>query len=110
MALGDIIALMKLLIDQNRISSICHQEGIVFLGLFGSQSRGDAHASSDIDLLVDFNQTKSFFQLAQIQQKLEEVFDKKVDLVLNTAVKELVRPYILKDLITLYGKRQQNLP
>lgn len=100
---------MQLLVDQNLINSICNQEGIAFLGLFGSQSRGDAGTSSDVDLLVDFDHTKSFFQLARIQQKLEKAFDKKVDLVLNTAIKESLRPYILKDLITLYGKRQQNL-
>ncbi len=96
---------MQILINQNLINKICDQEGIAYLGLFGSQARGDANKSSDIDLLVDFEQTKSYFQLARIQEKLEEAFDKKVDLVLNTSIKKSLKPYILKDLVTLYGKK-----
>lgn len=96
---------MQISINQNLINTICDQEGIAYLGLFGSQARGDANKSSDVDLLVDFKQTKSFFQLARIQEKLEGAFDKKVDLVLNTSIKEPLKPYILKDLVTLYGKK-----
>lgn len=96
---------MKVTINQNLINAICDQEGIVYLGLFGSQARGDAKKASDVDLLVNFKQTKSLFQLARIQEKLEGAFDKKVDLVLDTSIKELLKPYILKDLVTLYGKK-----
>ena len=96
---------MKVTINQNLINTICDQEGIVYLGLFGSQARGDAKKASDVDLLVNFKQTKSLFQLVRIQEKLEGAFDKKVDLVLDTSIKELLKPYILKDLVTLYGKK-----
>lgn len=95
---------MQISINQNLINTICDQEGVTYLGLFGSQARGDANKSSDVDLLVNFKQTKSLFQLARIQEKLEGAFDKRVDLVLNTSIKESLKPYILKDLVTLYGR------
>lgn len=96
---------MQLHINQSLINTICLQEGIVYLGVFGSQARGEASPSSDVDLLVGFKQTKSFFQLAKIQGKLEQAFDKKVDLVLSNALKKSLKPFILKDLITLYGEK-----
>ncbi len=96
---------MQIRINQSQINKICNQEDIAFLGLFGSNARGDAKKTSDVDILVDFSETKSFFQLARIQEKFEEVFKKKVDLVLRTAITEPVKGYILKDLITLYEKR-----
>ncbi len=92
-------------VNQQLIDSICSDEHIKFLGLFGSQSRGDFHAHSDVDLLVDFSETKSFFELARIQEKFEQLFDKKVDLVLKSALKPAVKPFVFQDLVTLYGQR-----
>ena len=96
---------MQISIDHQLINSICLEEDISYLGLFGSNARGDARKSSDVDILVDFNNTKSYFQLAQVQEKFEKIFQKKVDLVLKTAVKNHLKSYIAKDLITLYEKR-----
>ena len=84
---------------------MCDRENIAYLGLFGSYARGEAHKKSDIDLLIDFNDTKSFFQLTKIQEAFENIFKKKVDLVLKDNIKESLKSYILKDLVTLYEKR-----
>jgi len=77
----------------------------LFLGIFGSQARGDASENSDIDVLVDFNETKSFFELSRIQGELQNIFGKKVDLVLRAHIKKELKHSILKDLITIYEKR-----
>lgn len=92
-------------INQSLLDSICKDEQIVFLGLFGSQARNEAHHLSDVDLLVDFNQTKSFFELARIQEKLENAFHKKVDLTTKNSIKPALKASIFKDLVTLYGKK-----
>jgi uncharacterized protein len=96
---------MQLTINHNAIRSICKQEDIIYLGLFGSQARNEAKKDSDVDMLVQFKETKSFFELSRIKDEFEAVFGKKVDLVLKSAVKETIRDYIEKDLITLYGQR-----
>ena len=96
---------MKISVNQNQLESVCNKQNISYLGLFGSQVRGDARQDSDIDVLVDFTQTKSYFELARVQEALEKVFKKKVDLVLRTKIKLSLKPYILNDLTTLYEKR-----
>ena len=96
---------MKISVDNNALKSVCDKKNITYLGLFGSQTREDAKEDSDVDILVDFKYTQSYFELAKVQQDLEEVFKKKVDLTLKNQIKESLKPYIFKDLVTLYEKR-----
>lgn len=92
-------------INETAIKNICLQEGISYLGLFGSQARGEAKKNSDVDILIQFNDVKSLFELSRIKDQFETVFGKEVDLVINSSVKQSLRGYIEKDLITLYGQR-----
>ncbi|MBI5123553.1 nucleotidyltransferase domain-containing protein [Candidatus Roizmanbacteria bacterium] len=96
---------MKISFDQNQIENICSEQNIVYLGLFGSQARGEAGINSDVDVLIDFSETKSYFQLAKVQEELENIFQKKIDLVLKPNVKDVLRQNIFKDLKTLYEKK-----
>lgn len=96
---------MKISVNQSLLESICNKQNISYLGLFGSQVRGDSHIDSDVDVLVDFTQTKSYFELARAQEALEAIFNKRVDLVLRNKIKSSIKPYILNNLTTLYEKR-----
>lgn len=96
---------MKILIDKNQISQICDRQNITYLGLFGSQSRGDANINSDVDMLIDFSETKSYFQLARVQEELEDIFKKRIDIVLKSNIKKALKKSIFRDLKTLYEKR-----
>ena len=52
--------------------------------LFGSYARGDANADSDVDLIVDIDDTKkrlSLFDFIKLQLGIEKALNKKVDLV-----------------------------
>lgn len=49
--------------------------------LFGSVARGDEHAASDIDLLVDFAPDSSLFDLLHLSEELEELLGHRVDVV-----------------------------
>ncbi len=80
------------------------QEGLSFVGIFGSQARGEAKVDSDIDILIDYPSPKSFFELARIQIKLEERLNTKVDLVTRQSVKPALRENIEHDLIAVYGQ------
>ena len=95
---------MNIQIPHHQLNTLCKKNAITFLGLFGSYARNEATQDSDIDLLVDFNQTKSLFELARIKFSLEKIFNNEVDLVLRNSLKEKLKPYILKDLQTLYEK------
>ncbi|OGG13528.1 hypothetical protein A2773_00575 [Candidatus Gottesmanbacteria bacterium RIFCSPHIGHO2_01_FULL_39_10] len=88
-----------------QLVEICKQNNIEYLGLFGSYSRGENTASSDIDLLVEFSETKSLFELSRVAQRLEQILGNKVDLVLKNNIKPRIQPYIYQDLRPIYEKR-----
>jgi predicted nucleotidyltransferase len=70
----------------NKIKKIltAHKEQLVNLGtrhlsIFGSASRGEAKASSDIDILVDFDAKKGIFVFADLKFFLEEILKTDVE-------------------------------
>jgi predicted nucleotidyltransferase len=68
------------------------------LALFGSYSRGDNHNESDVDILVELN-GKIGMRFFQIARDLEQLLQKKVDLVSRRAIKQDYFEQIEKDLI-----------
>ena len=48
---------------------------------FGSAARGDDRPDSDIDLLVDFDQESSLFDLMRMERDLEALLGRRVDVV-----------------------------
>lgn len=49
--------------------------------LFGSAARGDERPDSDIDLLVDFDEDSSLFDLMRMSRELEALLGRPVDVV-----------------------------
>ena len=70
-------------------------------GIFGSYARGEFHAGSDLDLLVDFDEGASLFDLVGLQQFLEEKLGCEVDLVSRRSLRAELRTSILNDMISL---------
>lgn len=70
-------------------------------GIFGSYARGDFHADSDLDLLVDFDEGANLFDLVGLQQFLEEKLVCKVDLVSRRSLREELRTSVLNEMINL---------
>lgn len=70
--------------------------GVSKLGIFGSYSKGCATEESDIDILVAFEpDKKSFDNYIDLKFFLEEIFSRKIDLVIEEAVKKELREAIL---------------
>jgi len=69
------------------------------LGIFGSYSRGDQTAESDIDILVDFDKSIDGFQYIRLAHELEDIFDIKIDIVSRKAIKPGYLPYVERNLI-----------
>ena len=72
--------------------------GVKRLALFGSYARGQAHSASDLDFLVEFEK-KSFDVYFDLKEFLENLFQRKVDLVLPDAIKPRMRANILSELV-----------
>jgi uncharacterized protein len=68
--------------------------------LFGSVARGDDRPDSDIDLLVDFDQDSSLFDLIRMTRELEELLGHPVDVVSTGGLKERDR-HILSESVDL---------
>jgi predicted nucleotidyltransferase len=72
--------------------------GVKRLGLFGSFSRGEARPDSDVDVLVCFEaKAKTYDNLFEVGEALEEVFQRKIDLVTEDALSPHIGPKILRE-------------
>jgi predicted nucleotidyltransferase len=76
--------------------------GVRRLGLFGSTARGEATDASDLDFLVEFDQ-KTFDAYMGVKEFLEELFQRRVDLVIADAVKPQLRDRILQETVYAEG-------
>jgi uncharacterized protein len=56
--------------------------------LFGSVARGDERPESDIDLLVDFTEDSSLFDLLRMTRELEDLLGHSVDVVSAGGLKD----------------------
>lgn len=61
--------------------------GVERIGLFGSFLRGDANEESDLDFLVVFEED-TFDDYMGLKLFLEDLFDRSVDLVIESDVRE----------------------
>ena len=69
--------------------------------LFGSYAKGEQTAESDIDLLVDFQNVIDMFEMVDLQEYLQNLFSKKIDLGTKNGLKSFIKQSILKEAIAL---------
>lgn len=74
------------------------QYGVRSLGLFGSYVRGEQGAGSDLDILVEYESTPTFFEFIDLEDHLRELVGVKVDLVMKSALKPSIGERILSEL------------
>lgn len=70
-----------LAINKQRLEDTLNHYGVTDVSVFGSFSRGDASPDSDLDLLVTYKPEMSLFDVLALQDELEEIFGRKVDLI-----------------------------
>lgn len=71
--------------------------------LFGSVARGDAHAGSDIDLVVDLSDGigNPLMRLAGISYELSELLGVRVDVVADELLRAPVAEHSLRERVAL---------
>lgn len=102
----------RLQVERSQISAVCKQFGIIELGVFGSVLRDDFRVGgadpSDVDLLIEFEATQriSWQRWMDLQAALEQVFNRKVDVVRKHLLKNPYRrAEILKTNCVVYEQR-----
>lgn len=71
------------------------------IGLFGSFVRKEQRESSDIDLLVEFDDTADLFDVVRLANFLEEQLQRKVDIVSRRALRPELREQVLREVAML---------
>ena len=71
------------------------------IGVFGSVIREEQRQTSDIDVLVDFEDGADLFDLVGLGLFLEEALHQKVDIVPKRALREEIRDAVLKEVAYL---------
>jgi predicted nucleotidyltransferase len=82
--------------------SVCKNNDISFLGLFGSYSRGEQKEKSDIDFLANFSKRKSLLDHVRIERELSKILGVKVDLVTEKSLSPYLVDKIKAEVKPLY--------
>ena len=98
-------ATTDLAIPEAALSDYCRRNEIAYLALFGSASRGELGAQSDVDLLVEFvpGARIGFLALERMQRELSGLFNRPVDLVPMDGLKPVIRDSVLSDIEEIYA-------
>lgn len=89
----------KISINENELIEIVKNFKIKEIYFFGSILREDFSASSDIDILIVFqeNSNYSLFELMDLKEKLELCLNRKVDIVEKDGI---TNPYRRKEILS----------
>ena len=87
-------------LDRDQVAAFCRRWKITNLSFFGSVLRDDFGPDSDVDVLVSFAPDAhwSLFDMVHMQEEIEEILGRQVDLVSRRAI-EASRNYIRRKAI-----------
>jgi predicted nucleotidyltransferase len=78
--------------------------GVDYAAVFGSVARGEAEAGSDVDVLVELDQTRpiGLFQYARLKLYIDDLLGGNADVANRTTLKPLLRDHILRDAVRAF--------
>ncbi|MEX2401272.1 MAG: nucleotidyltransferase family protein [Rhodothermales bacterium] len=93
----------------SEIQEMLHQEfpslssryNVSSIGLFGSYVRHEQRDESDLDVLVEFDETPSLLKFIELENHLSDLLGIQVDLVMKDALKPRVRPRIMDEIVMI---------
>ncbi len=95
-------------ININQIKKLCEKYRVRSFSAFGSVTREDFNANSDIDFVVDFKETDPFKYTDlyfKLKESLEKLLKRPIDLIEERAIKN---QYFKKELeetkVLIYGQ------
>jgi predicted nucleotidyltransferase len=92
---------MKLVADRDLIRRLAAQHGARDVRIFGSVARDESTADSDLDVLVTMEPGRSLFDLIALEQDLEELLGRPVDVVSDAGLSPYLRAQIVADAVVL---------
>lgn len=84
-----------------RKSWLCETYQITELGIFGSYARGEQTQDSDVDVLIDYEQAPTLFEVVNLRDFLRDLIGLPVDVVTKNGLKPRIREQVLSEVIYL---------
>jgi len=87
----------KIKVSKEKIADFCRRWKVVELALFGSILRDDFRPESDVDVLVTFDPEAhhSLVDLVQMEEELETIFGRKVEIVEKEGIRNPFRRHAI---------------
>lgn len=94
---------MTVYFDQQRDAILClaAKHGARNVRIFGSIVRGEATEHSDVDVLVDLEPGRSLLDQVGLQQELEALLGRRVDVVVEGGISPYIEQQILSEAVPL---------
>lgn len=73
------------------------------IGIFGSYARNEDTPQSDIDILVDFSEQVTLFDLGGMKVELSEMLNRPIDIVTERGINNRIKEHIYRDLKIIFG-------
>ncbi len=87
--------------ERAAIARILREHGVTRGSLFGSFVRGEQHAESDVDLLIEPPSGATLLDLARLEIALEDALGRHIDLVTFDELLPALRDRVLREQETL---------
>ena len=95
----------RISINEHKLADFCRKHGVARLSLFGSVLRRDFDSNrSDVDMLVEFlpDVHRSLFKIVGMQDELEQMIGRKVDLTTPGTLSKYFRDDVLASAEVIY--------
>jgi uncharacterized protein len=95
------VELSDLRANRNEIMELGARHGARNIRVFGSVVRGETHAHSDIDFLIDLDPARTLLDWSAFWQELESLLGRTVDVATEKSLKPSVRETALAEAVPL---------
>lgn len=93
---------------KKKIMPILRRHSVRKAAIFGSFARGEEKKTSDIDILVEIKKDISLLDFIGIQQEIEDVLHRKVDLIEYDTLKPIIKERALLNYLLEIRTRRKN--
>lgn len=73
--------------------------GVRSLAIFGSVARDEAGPTSDVDILIEVNRPFSYFKLLELEEYLEHILGRSVDLFTPDSLRKEIRAEVMREAV-----------
>lgn len=89
----------QLCVLREEILEAAEANGARRVRLFGSTARGEESSTSDVDVLVSLDAGRTLLDLARLEERLEQLLGRPVDVVTESDLWEPSRSIVLREAV-----------